>query len=113
MNESEALAVSSVIEALVAFVMLRFNRWPCRGAGHVSLASAVATAVTHPQLWEAVYWAAPRFGYWPSVVGLEVIVVIVEGLLISWMAALSRPQSMLVSLAANLSSATLGLLFLS
>ena len=110
MTESEALAVSAVIEGILAFIIARTAGWPCRGAGHVGVASAVATGVTHPQLWTAVFWSAPRFGYWSSVVGLEVIVVLVEAGLIAWMAALTLRRSLLVSALANLSSATLGII---
>lgn len=110
MLEVEALALSAAIEAPIAFGMAKGLRWEGRGALHVGLASAVATAVTHPQLWAAAEWAYPRFGYWPSVVGLESLVVLAEGLLIAWMAQLKLQRAMLVSLAANSASCLLGLL---
>lgn len=110
MTEVEALLFSAAIEAPVAYLIVRLARWPSRGALHAGFASAVATAVTHPQLWAAAEWAYPRFGYWPSLAVLEAIVVLAEGGLIAWMAALSLPRAMLVSLVANAASCAAGLL---
>ena len=110
MQETVALAISAAVEAPVAALIVYAARWPCRGALHVGLAAAVATAVTHPQLWEAVIWATPRFGYWPSVIALEALVVAVEALLILWMAKLALHRALTVSLAANISSCVAGLL---
>ena len=109
MLEAGALAISAVIEAPIADFTVRVSRWPSRGALNAGLASAVATAVTHPQLWTAALWAYPRFGYWPSVVGFEAIVVLAEGLLIAWMAALALHRAMFVSLIANLASCCAGI----
>jgi hypothetical protein len=110
MLESEALLISAAIEAPIAFLVIRATHWPCRGAIHAGFAAAVATAVTHPQLWVAALWAYPRFGYWPSVIVLETIVVLVEGGLIGWMARLSLRRAMLISLAANIASCAAGFL---
>ena len=110
MLEQEALLISAAIEAPVAFLIVRATHWPCRGAVHAGFAAAVATAVTHPQLWAAALWAYPRFGYWPSVVFLEAIVVLVEGGLIGWMAGLSLRRAALLSLAANAASCAAGFL---
>ena len=110
MTEIEALLLSAAIEAPVAYLIVRLARWPSRGALHAGVAAAVATAVTHPQLWAAAEWAYPRFGYWPSLAVLEAIVILVEGGLIAWMASLSLPRAMLVSLIANAASCAAGLL---
>lgn len=110
MLEAEALFLSAALEALIAFLIVRVMKWPCRGDAHAGLSSAVATAVTHPQLWAAALWAYPRYGYWPSVIGLEAIVILVEGLLILWMAGLKLHRAMLVSLIANSASCLFGLL---
>ena len=110
MTELEALLLSAAIEAPVGYLIVRMARWPGRGALHAGFAAAVATAVTHPQLWAAAEWAYPRFGYWPSVGGLEAAVVLVEGGLIAWMASLPLHRAMLVSLAANAASCAAGLL---
>lgn len=110
MLESEALLVSAAIEAPIAFFIIRATRWPCRGAVHAGFAAAVATAVTHPQLWAAALWAYPRFGYWPSLVVLEAIVVLVEGVLICWMVRLSLPRALLLSLITNTASCAAGFL---
>ncbi|MDE2182324.1 MAG: hypothetical protein KGJ78_04820 [Alphaproteobacteria bacterium] len=111
MPEVEALAISAAVEAPLAFAIVYLAKWRCRGPWHVALASAVATAVTHPQLWEAAFWAYPRFGVWPSLVALETLVVLVEGLLIAWMAMLAMPRAMLVSLGCNTASCLVGLWF--
>jgi hypothetical protein len=110
MPEAEALVISAAIEGPIAFLIVRLTRWPCRGALHVGLASAVATAVTHPQLWSAALWAYPRFSYWPSIFVLEALVILAEGALIAWMARLAWPRAMLVSLIANSASCLAGLL---
>ena len=110
MQETQALLFSVAIEVPIAYLIVRLARWPCRGALHAGLASGVATAVTHPQLWAAVIWAYPQFGYWPSVIVLEALVVLAEGVLIAWMAALAIRRAMLVSLIANLASCVAGIL---
>jgi hypothetical protein len=110
MVEAEALVISAAIEGPIAFSIIRLTRWPCRGALHVGVASVVATAVTHPQLWSAAFWAYPRFPYWPTIVVLEALVIIAEGLLIAWMAKLALRRAMIVSLIANTTSCLAGLL---
>ena len=109
MTEIEALIFSAAVEAPIGFLLARQMRWACRGRLHVAAASAAATAITHPQLWAAALWAYPRFPYWPSIIVLELAVVLVEGGLIAWMAALRIDRAMLVSLAANSASCFIGL----
>lgn len=109
MQEAAALAISAAVEAPVAAAVVALARWPSRGVLHVAVAAAVATAVTHPQLWEAALWAYPRFGYWPSVAALETVVVLVEALLIAWMAQLRIHRALTLSLAANIASCAMGL----
>ena len=108
MVEAEALVLSAAVEGPIAFLIIRFTRWPSRGALHVGIASGVATAVTHPQLWTAALWAYPRFPYWPTAIVLEALVVAVEGVLIAWMAKLTWRRAMLVSLVANSASCLAG-----
>ena len=110
MSETEALLISAAIEAPVAFLLVRATRWPSRGPLDAGFAAAVATAVTYPQLWTAAQWAYPRFGFWPSIIALEAIIVLVEGGLIGWMARLSLRHALLVSLVANTSSFGAGFL---
>jgi hypothetical protein len=110
MTEVEALALSIAIEAPLAWLVAWRAKWPGRGPWHVAAASAVATAVTHPQLWTAALWAYQRFPPLPALFALEAIVVLVEGLLIAWMARLTIRQAMLVSLIANAGSLLFGLL---
>ena len=110
MTEFQGLLLSVAVEAPVAWLLAALTRWPSRGAGHVAAAAAVATAVTHPQLWAAAAWLMPQFG-WPTTAAAgEAAVVIVEGLLIAWMARMRPGQAMLVSLCANTASFVVGLL---
>jgi hypothetical protein len=109
MTEAQALLLSAAIEGPIAFAIARLAKWPCRGALHVGVASAVATAVTHPQLWAAAYWAYPRFPYWPAILVLEALVIVAEGVMIAWMAQLALSRAMIVSLIANSASFLVGL----
>ncbi len=109
MTEIEALLLSATVEAAIACCVARLAQWPCRGNPHVAAASAAATAITHPQLWAVALWAYPRFPYWPSIIGSEVIVVLVEAGLIAWMAGLRLDRALVVSLIANAGSFSLGL----
>jgi hypothetical protein len=108
MTEIEALALSIAIEAPLAWLVAWRAGWP--GRWHVAAASAVATAVTHPQLWAAALWAYRRFPPLPALLLLEAVVVLVEGVLIAWMARLTIRQAMLVSFIANAGSMLVGLL---
>ena len=109
LTEPFALVISALIEAPIAYLIVRLARWPCRGAMHAAAASAVATAVTHPQLWFTVVpWLSDRLGYWPAVAIGEIAVVLVEGALIAWMAQLKLQRAMLVSLVANVASFAVG-----
>ncbi len=108
MTEPEALVLSAVTEAILAFLVAMRMAWPCRGPRHVAAASAVATAVTHPQLWALALWAYPRWGVWESGAVLEVAVILVEAGLIAWMAGLRLDRAALVSLLANGGSCLLG-----
>ncbi len=109
MTEFEALALSAACEAPIAYLVARLAAWPSRGNGHVAAASAAATAITHPQLWDTAQWAYSRFPYWPSIIALEAVVILVEGGLIAWMAGLRIDRALLVSLAANSGSCVFGL----
>ena len=109
MTEPEALALSIAIEAPIAWLVVRIAGWRSIGPRHVAGAAAVATAVTHPQLWAAALWAYARFPPLPALLVLEAIVVLVEAVLISWIAALAIRHAMLVSLVANAASLLFGL----
>ena len=110
MNEVQALALSAMIEAPIAGMAVRMAHWSSRGPMHVALASAVATAVTHPQLWQAVSWGNRYFPQWIVVGSCETAVVAVEALLVAWMAQLRLHQAILVSLLANSASLLCGML---
>ncbi len=110
MNEFEALLASAAIEAPIAWLIVRFTRWPSRGPLHAAAAATVATAVTHPQLWAAMVLLIPRLGWWPSALIGEGVVVVVEGLLMAWMAGLKLRHALPLSLATNGASFAIGLL---
>jgi hypothetical protein len=110
LSEFQALLLSVAIEAPIAWLVVRLTRWPSRGPLHAAMAAATATAVTHPQLWAAVIWLTPRFGWLPVCLAGEVVVIVVEGLLIAWMAGLGMRHAMLLSLVANSASFAAGLL---
>jgi hypothetical protein len=112
LTEPLALVISMAVEAPIAYLIVRFAKWPCRGPLHAGAASAVATAVTHPQLWfSLVPWLSDHLGYWTSVALAEIAVVLVEGVLIAWMADLRLQRAMLVSLVANAASFGVGIFF--
>ena len=110
MAEIEALALSVLIEMPVAWLAARAAGWTGRGSGHVAAAAAVATTVTHPQFWAAALLLYPHAPYWLAVLGLEALVVLIEGLLIAWIAGLRVGQATIISLLANASSLLAGLL---
>jgi hypothetical protein len=110
MSEAEALLISMAIEGPVAFALVTLANWPSRGALHVGAASTVATAVTHPQMWTLAIWSYGRFPYWPAILAIEALVVVVEAALIAWMARLPPARAGIVSLAANAASFLFGLL---
>jgi hypothetical protein len=110
MTEIEGLGVSIAIEAPLAFAAARALRPPGRGPVHVALAAAVATAVTHPQVWALALWGYNRFPLLPLMLCLEVGVVLTEGCLIAWMTRTPWRQAAAVSLIANSGSFIAGLL---
>lgn len=112
MSETEALLISMAIEGPVAFALVALMGWPSRGALHVGAASMVATAVTHPQMWALAIWSFGRFPYWPAILSIEALVVVVEAALIAWMAQLTPARAGAVSLAANSASFLFGLWFM-
>jgi hypothetical protein len=109
MSEADALLISMAIEGPVAFAIVALARWPSRGALHAGLASMVATAVTHPQMWALAIWSYGRFPYWPAILTIEALVVVVEAALIAWMARLTIGRAGIVSLVANSASFLAGL----
>ncbi len=112
MTEFEALLLSAAIEGPLAFAVVAFARWPCRGPFHVAIATMLATAVTHPQLWSASLWLYPRIGYWPTVGCAEALVILVEAAIIAWAAGLSPLRALTVSIVANGTSTLTGLALL-
>lgn len=109
MSEFEALLLSVMIEAPIAWLIVRWRAWPCRGANHAALAAAFATACTHPQLWAGVNAFTPDIGYVPTVALGEIAVVVVEAGIIGWVVMLPPARALLLSLATNSASLAFGL----
>ena len=109
MTEAEAALISMAIEGPIAYAIVALARWPSRGPLHAGLASMVATAVTHPQMWALAIWSYGRLPYWPAILTIEAGVVVVEAALIAWMARLTLPRAGIVSLVANAASFLFGL----
>src|SRR5262249_49764121 len=97
MTEFEAMLLSAAIEAPIAFAVVVVTGWSCRGPLNAAVAAALATAVTHPQLWSASLWLYPRIGYWPTVGGAETLVVLAEAAIIIWATALSPLRALVLS----------------
>ncbi len=110
MNELQAMLLSVAIEGPVAYALVVIADWPSRGAGHVALATALATAATHPQLWFAVEHFAALHDYVAVVLAAEAVVVVVEAAIIGWAGGLAARHAFAVSLAANVASGALGML---
>jgi hypothetical protein len=109
MSEFEALLLSAAIEAPIAWLIVRWRAWPCRGARHAALAAAFATTCTHPQLWAGVNAFAPAIGYVPAVALGEAAVVLAEAGIFVWVITLSPVRALLLSLATNTASFAFGL----
>lgn len=110
MTELQAMLLSAVIEAHFAALVMLASRWPSRGLWHVALASTVATAVSHPFLWQAVLWGYDHWPDWLAILLPEAVVALAEGALIGWMAQMRLTHAMLVSFFANGASLLAGLL---
>jgi hypothetical protein len=110
MTEIEALVLSAAIEGPVAYTLVRAARFPGRGPLHAGLAAMLATAVTHPQLWQGALWLYPRIGFWSGLLIAESLVVLAEAAIIAWAAGLSPWRALAVSGLANGASGGAGLL---
>lgn len=109
MSQLDAMLLSMAIEGPVAYGMVFWRSWSCRGPASVALAIVFATAATHPQLWVASIWLYPRIGYEPTFLLAEGVVILAEACVIPWCTGLRPGQSVLVSAVANGASALTGL----
>lgn len=109
MSQLDAMLLSMAIEGPVAYGLVFWRGWSCRGPVSVALAVVFATAATHPQLWAASIWLYPRFGYEPTLLLAESVVILAEACIIHWSTALRPGPSVLVSAIANGVSALTGL----
>ena len=109
MSQLGAMLMTMAIEGPVAYWLVSWRGWSCRGPASVALAIVFATAATHPQLWAASIWLYPRIGYEPTFLLAESVVILAEACAIQWCTALRPGQSVLVSAIANGTSALTGL----
>ena len=112
MTQIEAMALSAAIEGPVAYALVRLLGWPCRGPAHVAAAVMVATAASHPLLWEGALWLYGRIGYGPGLLLAESLVVAGEAAVAAWAARLAPAHALTVSVIANGASVLVGLLLL-
>jgi len=107
LSEFEALILSAVVEAAIAYALAWATRW---SAGPRARRRKLAAATRSPTtIMDGGLWATSAT-LLAVVLTLEAAVVVVEGALIAWMAMLRLDRAMLVSLAANSGSLALGLL---
>jgi len=109
MNQLEAMLISMTIEGAVTFGMVRWNGWSCRGPWHVTAAIMLATAATHPLLWEVALFLYSRLGYEPTLLLTEAVVVLAEAGVVAWITGLPPKQSLVASACANTASVLVGL----
>lgn len=116
MDELFTNILSGLIEAPVSYFLCKKWNWPCRGPLHLGIASIVATGVSHPQCWKAMSYLPPLWGLEPgwayvaTFFVVEILVVMFEGILMSWMANLRIDRALFASLLANSMSAFIGLI---
>lgn len=108
MAEFTALLMSIVLESLFVTIcaqILRLNGKP------LMLVATVGTMITHPLMWKLWLDLSPYLNFQTRLVLLELIVFLVEGCIYRWVTNYSWRSSMSLSLGANLTSYTCGLLF--
>lgn len=105
MLEITANVMSGAIEGVVAYYLVKKMKWPGRGPIHSAIASAAATGITHPYAFPAFNDLSPIWGFWTAFLFVEALVILAEGILIYWMAAMRLKHAMLQSLIANTASA--------
>lgn len=109
MTQTAALSLSIVIEAVLAFVLVRGLRW---GSGmRAALAATVGTLITHPLVWYTVPRLEDSIGYAGAVALIEIDVVLAESVAYRLIVPLSWRRSLLASLVANAASTAAGLLY--
>ena len=109
MSQTAALTFSIVIEAIVAFALIRCLGW---GSGlNAALAASLGTLATHPVVWYAVPRLTAPLGYAGAVALVETGVVMVESIAYRLVVPLSWHRSLTASLIANAASTASGLLY--
>jgi len=107
MSQPLAMLLSIAIEAAVAAVLIGALRWG--SAGRAAAAATVGTLLTH---WFAWQWSPPVMaviGDIPGFIAVEACVALVESGIYRFLVPLSLGHALVLSLAANGSSAALGI----
>jgi hypothetical protein len=107
MTQFQAMALSMVSEATAAGgAALAWRLAPVRAGS----AAVAGTALTHWPLWQIYGAVAAALGYWPALLALEGVVVLVEAVVYRLLLRSGWGAALLLSLAANACSTALGLL---
>ncbi len=109
MTQAQAMLLSMAVEAAAAYGVVAWRRWPGRGPAFAALAIMVATAITHPLLWNAALWLYDRASFAAGAIIAETAVVLAEAAIIAWIARLSPRHALVVSVLGNAASVAAGL----
>jgi hypothetical protein len=108
-TQTQALVLSLVIEAVVAFALVRGLRW---GSGtRAMLAATVGTLITHPVVWLAVPRLEPLLDYGAALALIESGVVLAESAAYRFVVPLGWRRALPASLIANAASTGAGLVY--
>ncbi len=107
MSQPLAMLLSIAIEAAVATALISALRWG--SAARAAAAATVGTLLTH---WFAWHWSPPLMaviGDAPGFVAVEACVTLVESGVYQFLVPVSLGRALVLSLAANGSSAAVGI----
>jgi len=112
MDEFSARILTCVIEAPIAYALIKHEGWTCRGPGHAALAAAVGSCVLHPPAWDTFQFLHHNlgWGFWSALIPVEAAVYVTKALLIGWMIQLPFKRAMILSTFENTASAGTGVL---
>jgi hypothetical protein len=108
MSQIEALALSMLIEALVAALAVRALNWG--SAFRAAIIAMAGTFATHWAVWSFVEQGAPSLDYASAVVVAEAGAVAVEAIIYALALPVSPARALALSLSANGASFAAGLL---
>ena len=107
MTQAVAFFLSVAIEAVAAAAIARASGWSSWRLA--SIAACVGTVATHPMVWRLLPPFAEVVGYWYALAGLEIAVVLVEGLAYRLLATQTIARALVFSAIVNSISLGLGM----